>query len=505
MNSLGIYFGPKLINIVEAKDKKLLNILQISQAAVSVGELEEKTPAEAKIIEIVALFKDELRRGKIEAKEATFCLSGKDLIIRTFEIPMLPREELNSAISFEAKKYLPFKIEDLVFGFQLKPDKTSRTNLVLFVGIKKDILDRYLSIAGQLGLKINAIEYSAFSILRCLNLGKLSVKGVVGVLAVDLQAGDEASFTVLEDGFPLFSRDIGLEGSPGLEKLNTEIRVSLDYYRRKFPAKNIREIYLAAHQDHVSDLQAFIKDAGFSSHVIEVSKYSDKLSSYSLGVLKAYSASLVKSVRSSLKINLLAEKAKAKIAKEEAPLKELELGLLFEGLEWDPRILLLGALLSVFALVFGAYRAQPLRKEMAEITRSYPVVATVNAADSYDKLSADKKNFTDKLDTLEGVIKKQLFLTTPLNIIPRVIPNGVWITDFDFNKGDADRAVLSLQGMVYLTDSGEEIKTANVFLNNLKKDPDFSAYFKEIAILSLDQKTVGTTNVTSFSIICKTK
>lgn len=505
MNSLGIYFGPKLINIVEARGKKILNSLQILQTTVSAGELEEKVPEETKIIEIVALFKDELRRGKVEAKEATFCLSGKDLIIRTFEIPMLPREELNSAISFEAKKYLPFKIEDLIFGFQLKPDKTSRTNMVLFMGIRKDVLDRYLSIAGQLGLKISAIEYSAFSILRCLNLSRLNAKGVVGVLAVDPQAEDEASFTVLEDGFPLFSRDIGLEGGPGLEKLNTEIRVSLDYYRRKFPAKNIREIYLAAHKDYIPDLQTFIKDAGFLSHVIEINKYSDKLSSYSLGILKAYTTSLIKAVRSSLKVNLLAVKAKAKLAQEEAPLRELGLSSLLEGLEWDSRILLLGALLCASVFGFGAYRTQSLQKEIAGIARFYPSVETVNPADSYDKLAADEKDFKDKLNTLEGVIRKQLFLTKPLNIIPGVIPKGAWITNFDFNKGDKDKAALSLQGMVYLADSSEEIKTANVFLESLKKDPDFSAYFKEITIVSLDQNELGDLAVTSFSILCKTE
>jgi type IV pilus assembly protein PilM len=232
MSLLGIYFGPKVIKIVEVKGHKVSVSTQIQQTAVSSGELEEKVPAEVKAVEIVAMFKDELRRHKIESKGAALCLSGKDLIIRTFEIPMIPKEEIESAVRFEAKKYIPFKVEDLITAHQLKFDRANRTHMVLFMGIKKEALDRYISILNQLDLKIHCVEYSAFSMLRHLKLNKLSDKGVVGVLSADLSGEDEANFTVLEDGFPLFSRDISLaegqdlsgkpkgpEPADGLEKL----------------------------------------------------------------------------------------------------------------------------------------------------------------------------------------------------------------------------------------------------------------------------------------------
>lgn len=253
MTSLGIYFGPMAISIVETKGRKLINNIQISQSAIFTADLEEKVPAEAKMIRTIALFKEELRKNRIEAKEATLCLSGKDLIIRTFEIPMLPRNELQNAVNFEVKKYIPFKVEDLISDFQLKFDKTARTSTVLFMGIKKETLDRYISILDQLNIKINAIEYSAFSALRYLKLGGLRDKGLIGVLEADLQRNDEANLTVLENDFPLFSCDITLlnraeqagrseelEPAVTLEKLKTEISMSLDYYHHKFPPKTLK-------------------------------------------------------------------------------------------------------------------------------------------------------------------------------------------------------------------------------------------------------------------------
>jgi len=100
-NSLGIYFGSKVINIVETKGKKVVNNIQIARSLISTAGLEEKVPEEVKI---VALFKDELRRNKIELKEANLCLSGRDIIIRNFELLSLSHAELASAVTFEAKK-----------------------------------------------------------------------------------------------------------------------------------------------------------------------------------------------------------------------------------------------------------------------------------------------------------------------------------------------------------------------------------------------------------------
>ena len=144
MNTLGVYFGPQLISIVETKGKKPINYTKVSQATVSAGEiLEEKVPAPLKLI---ALLKDELMQNNIEANEAVVSISGKDLIVRTFEMPILPRQELDTAVNFEVKKYIPFKIEDLISDFQYKLDKTIQKTRVLFVGIKKEVLDNYLNI-----------------------------------------------------------------------------------------------------------------------------------------------------------------------------------------------------------------------------------------------------------------------------------------------------------------------------------------------------------------------
>ncbi|HNW39520.1 MAG TPA: pilus assembly protein PilM, partial [Candidatus Omnitrophota bacterium] len=252
MNSLGIYFGIKDINLVETNGTKIINNIRLPHPKLEISELEEKIPTDVKIM---ALLKDAFRSYRINANEATFCISGQDLVIRTFEIPLLPLSELRSGVNFEAKKYIPFKLEDLDYDFQAFFNKKNKTSLVLFVGIKKEILSNYISFAKQLNLKINALEYSAFSVLRFLKLAGISDNGVVASLCFDLNNEDEANFTVFENGFSLFSRDFDFAVEPaGFEetaesdlvkkqdKLKNEIRVSFDYYNRKFPDREVKSV-----------------------------------------------------------------------------------------------------------------------------------------------------------------------------------------------------------------------------------------------------------------------
>jgi len=197
MNSVGIYFGIKDINLIETKGKKILNNIRLPNPNLEIAGLEEKVPADLKL---VALLKDALRSHNIEISEAAFCISGQDLVIRTFEIPQLPKDELSVAIKFEAKKYIPFKIDELDYDFQVMPNKRNKTNLVLFVGIKKETLLSYTNISKQLNIKTLALEYSAFSIFRFLKLSGIRESGIIAIFCFDLNDEDEANFMVFENG-----------------------------------------------------------------------------------------------------------------------------------------------------------------------------------------------------------------------------------------------------------------------------------------------------------------
>lgn len=509
--SLGIYFGPKVISLIEANGRKISNSIAIPRSVLSSGELEEKIPDEVKI---VAIFKEELRKNKMDGKEVNIGLSGKDLIIRTFEIPVLPANELSAAITFEVKKYIPFKAEDLVFDFQVQFDKLSRRNQVLYVGIKKDALEKYLAIAAQLELKIGALEYSAFSILRFLKLANLNInKNIAGVLSADLHEEDEVNFTILENGFVLFSRDITLGGggpqdmlqpsapaTPGmaLEKLKSEIRISLDYYNRKFPSKKISNLFLTVNEENRLDLESFFKELSIPVQYVETRKVIGPRFPYSLSLIKGCGVALGKVIKTNLKIDILAAKEKAK-AKKEEHIPAFEAASLFSGLRVDPKFVILGLLVCAAAFGLGMYRLMPLQKDLNAVIAMRPKVTSISADQGYDELKNIDKQFKNKVEIFNRLVNDQIALTEILDFLPKIMPNDMRLLDFNYNRRD-NRAEFIFRGIIYMGDNDKEMAAINSFLVKMKEQNAIRNKFKEVNVTNIERRQIEKATATEFVI-----
>lgn len=500
-SNLGIYFGTKGIEIIQSKAKRIISAIQIPQEKISASDLEEKVPQDVKI---VALIKDELRKQKIEAREAGLALSGKDLIIRSFELPYLPREELNSAVNFEAKKYIPFKTEDIVSDFQVKLDKKDKKNLILFFGIKKETIENYFSIMKQLGLKLSALEYSAFSLLRLARLINLKMQGVLALVEIDLE--DEANFMILEDGFPLFTRDIDLSSRTEsdmesmLERLKSEIQLSLDYYyHRKFSSRRIEKLLLLGLTDYKSIVDKFSQELELLTEFIDINERIDKSRKYNLSILKAYGISLANSIKLPLDLNLIFKWEKLAI------LKGPGVGLIkvsLKQLRPDRRVIAIGIFIIILSFMFGLYQNIPLRKQLAMIIGSRPKLLTALEDKSYDELKKIDSDYHDKLNLVNRLLSTYPYLTLELNALPQVLPEGVWLVEYNFRQGEKDRELL-LKGAAYLADRDKELEAINTFFSNLKNHPEFSKTFKVIDLFSIDRGQIGKTEVTNFAISCK--
>ncbi|MFA4989498.1 MAG: pilus assembly protein PilM [Candidatus Omnitrophota bacterium] len=511
MSDLGIYFGPKIIDVSETRGNKLVSSIQIPFSEIGGNELEEKVPAEVKL---AAAFNEAFRRNKIEAKQAMICLSGKDLIIRTFEIPILPREELRNAINFEVKKYIPFKIEDLITDYQVELDRASRTNIVLFMGVKKDTFDRYISILKPLNIKISSIEYSGFSILRILRLVKLNENGITGILCFDSQGLEEINFLVLENGFPLFNRDINLGSAPvgdfddlepsvpvfSMEKLKSEIRVSLDYYHRKFPSKSLKNIFIMSNVELRQEIEVFLNELGLASKFIDVIKTVGSPMAFSSSFTKSYGTAISRRVGIKVRLNLV--ESKFREAKVDGTRIRLELVNFFNKIKLDLRLIIAGVLICAAVLIYGISREVSLKKDLGQLTSKWAQLTRLSPGTSYETLRATSVKDRKTIVNLDNLINKQLYVTEVLNVIPAALPPGVWLTRISLKKEEAAGADLVLEGMSYLNSGNNEFQAINKFFSNLNKNPAFTRYFKDIRV-SVDHGLFAGNRVTTFVISSK--
>ncbi|MDD5347744.1 MAG: pilus assembly protein PilM [Candidatus Omnitrophica bacterium] len=512
MKTLGIYFGPKLIHLVEADGTKLLNTVQIPLQRLTGAGIEEKVPDE---IKIAAALKDELRKGNIESKDANIVLLGRDLIIRTFHMPVLPANELFNAVRFEAKKYIPFKVDELVYDYQLSLDRVNRKYLVLFIGVKKDNLEKYQAIFTQLGAKINSIEYAGFSMVRLYQAAKVKERGVAALVNVDLAEDDEVNFIVMENNFPLFSRDIILAGevavegsglvkpdlAQNLEKLKVELRISLDFYLRKFPTKNISAITFIAPDEYRAELEAFIKDRGIAARFFDAKKMIDRPVGFSLSLLKAYAAAVAKTVKSDIKVDLLPSKIKAKMQDQSS----IAAPAMFSS-SLVLRNLVIAGLIVAIPFGYYFYRIQPVKAQIRAIKAQRVSIAAASGDQSYDELIAVNKAYVDKYRMFVDLVNKRTFVTGDLDAIPRVIPDGVWLRELQFSGGEG-KVLMTMIGSAYLGNTDEERNAVNRFAASLKENGQLTRHFRpeDISLVSVEEGKIGKVNVINFNIECRSK
>jgi hypothetical protein len=173
-----------------------------------------------------------------------------------------------------------------------------------------------------------------------------------------------------------------------------------------------------------------------------------------------------------------------------------------EGLKLDPKFIILGVIVCALAFGYGLMRVKPLREELNEIKNKRIKIDSVSVNDSFDKLTDLNSKYKKKIATLDNLVKNQMYATYPLEAIPAALPKGMWLESFNLSQRKPG-VELILNGQVYLESGEKEFESVNVFLTNLKKDPEFSSYFREIAISSIDQKMILDKSVTVFTITCQ--
>ncbi len=133
-----------------------------------------------------------LKEGNFSSREAIFSIPSFGGLITLIEFPNIGKKELDQAIRFEAKKYIPMSLDDVALSWEVikkeipsrildrsnvaeekKPateeenDEESKLE-VLLVAAPKNKVAKYEQLAVATKLKLHSIEIESFSLVRSL-------------------------------------------------------------------------------------------------------------------------------------------------------------------------------------------------------------------------------------------------------------------------------------------------------------------------------------------------
>ncbi|MFZ5801165.1 MAG: pilus assembly protein PilM [Candidatus Omnitrophota bacterium] len=494
---LGMFFCFDGLNLAEVRSRKLVSHYYMPYAAQP--ELMAENVADD--IKLTAALKKALRDNKIVAKQAYVSLPTREFVVRSFSIPPIPKEEVHSAVEFEVKKYLPFRLEELYFDFQVFPvvEAKSKRLKVLFVGVKKTVLEKYISILSQAELKISLMEPHVFSIFRLLLSRRiLPIHQTVMLLEKNFE---EVTIVIAGQGVPQLIRDFKLSlaavnnfpsGTEStLNQLLNEIKISCEYYHRQNPKADIAKMLFFSDGDLRELFPQLVTELKTPSFHYTHQDLLGVREEIKFGVLAAYGGALARAVKTPLTIDLARRRFRPEARVPRVSLEEVI----------SPRALIkigiLGVALVSLVCITNIFKLQSLNLQLAAIRKQ-----NVGQYTSESEIKNLIKDFGNKLLAVKEMATTDSF-ADKISSLPLLLPDGVWLTAMNIRFDSASSPAMVFKGVALSQDSTVELNLINQFVLNLKQSPQIGRHFKNISLANAVADKTPDKGGTVFEIICK--
>lgn len=195
---IGIDIGSKNIKVVEIKREKGENLELLNYGIATLSDASARAINNQELADII---RGLLKKSNIETKDAAFSLPAYATFLTLVDLPKMTDEQLNEAVQFEAKKYIPIPLEQVTLGWSRSEDK------ILLIAVPKDLSRRYAQLATMAGLDLKVLEAETFSLARALARQEKELVVLIDVGALS------ANVSLIRKGNIIFNRTIDKNAS----------------------------------------------------------------------------------------------------------------------------------------------------------------------------------------------------------------------------------------------------------------------------------------------------
>lgn len=182
---------------------------------------------------------------KIKTKYAVVSFSEESVFLQVIKIPKMAKEEIESAVRFEAENYIPIPLEKAYLDFQIISSFNDKHNYleILIAAAPKEIIDSYVSCFEKVGIKLKILEVEPMAIVRA-----LIKKGenLSPILLIDLGA-DKTSFVIVKNNSIRFSSSIPISTNKFTEAIARALEIETtkaEKLKTKYGLKGPEKIHL---------------------------------------------------------------------------------------------------------------------------------------------------------------------------------------------------------------------------------------------------------------------
>lgn len=229
-NLLGLDIGSGSIKILQLKETKG----KLKAERFGVKALPAEMIVDGAIMDglgVVTAIKELAGEQKLKNKNVALSISGTSVIVKKITLPLMPEEELEKQIKFEAEQYIPFDINDVYLDFHILAQQgqlpEGQTEMeVLLVATKKDKLNDYANAVREAGLTPKVVDVDAFAMenMYCANydVSPAELTALVNIGASVM------NINILKGGMSVFTRDITIGGNRYTERIQQDLGLSYE-------------------------------------------------------------------------------------------------------------------------------------------------------------------------------------------------------------------------------------------------------------------------------------
>jgi Tfp pilus assembly PilM family ATPase len=506
--SIGIYISSKFVDIVEVEGTKLSPVISgfvrqeiPPKPLAHTGVLDESIKQHQDRIAVA--IKEGLDKLNQKSQFVNTVLPTSDVMVRYFDMPALPKSEQAQAIRFEARKYVPFKLEKIKSDFKiLVSSKNRKTMDVFFIAATKERLDAHANIFKDANLQVSGIDIIPFALLRVAMADrKTDAKETIAIVYTDSDR-ENLSIHIMESGMPFMSRDIRIDADDKdtfFDKVSSELRVSIDYYCGQKPKHHISKIILCG-EKFFEGLDAYVSDELkiITENLYSFSKIKNQHQA-AVSAIIAIGTSMGGLIKTNYSVDL-------------SPFTTV----LKKKRSFDMMIIAFFAAVAIIALTyfFSNAAARANLEEFEQAKRASASLSGVTSLLDYDQLLMQKQEASEYLRFLLLANQRTLLVNKLSAIAKHVTTKGmqaraIWLREINFKEllitksskypSEIARELLIL-GSAFVTGLSPEIDYINMFYESLKTDKDFMRYFTEIGQGSIERSNTEEYWISEFAI-----
>jgi type IV pilus assembly protein PilM len=209
---IGLDVGTNAVTVAEVSASSPPRLNLFGQVALPRDSMREgEVVDEAAVSEAIARLRAEVGLGKASVRVG---IASPRVIVRQVEMPVMSKDDLASALRFQAPDLIPIPIDEAAIDFAVlgtdTPENGEPTMRVLLAAAQTTTVQRLVAAVERAGLGVDAVDLVPVALMRA--LGRTTSTEDAAAEAIVSFGGGVTSVVVHQDGVPRFVRVLGTGG-----------------------------------------------------------------------------------------------------------------------------------------------------------------------------------------------------------------------------------------------------------------------------------------------------